>query len=66
MGLWKLLKEQFNEEEVDMEESFYCGDAAGRQKDWTAGKKKVLKSLIKANLTNCCYRTSLVLIDCLL
>ena len=41
IGVWRLLTEQMNGDAlVDMAASFYCGDAAGRDKDWQKGKKK--------------------------
>ncbi|XP_047030286.1 uncharacterized protein F21D5.5 [Helicoverpa zea] len=40
-GMWKVLSEQKNDGlEIDMVESFYCGDAAGRVANWAPGKKK--------------------------
>ncbi len=40
-GVWKLLTDHFNGSvDVDVDQSFYCGDAAGREKDWQSGKKK--------------------------
>ncbi|KAG6443729.1 uncharacterized protein F21D5.5 isoform X2 [Manduca sexta] len=40
-GMWKVLSEQKNDGiKIDMSESFYCGDAAGRIANWAPGKKK--------------------------
>lgn len=40
-GMWKIFSEQKNNGVViDMKESFYCGDAAGRAAKWAPGKKK--------------------------
>jgi len=40
-GIWNWLENYGNEGvEVDRSQSFYCGDAAGRDKDWLPGKKK--------------------------
>ena len=30
----------FFDKQIDKKNSFYCGDAAGRVNNWTAGKKK--------------------------
>ncbi|RNA23553.1 bifunctional polynucleotide phosphatase kinase-like [Brachionus plicatilis] len=39
--MWKFFEENCNKmEEVDMDESFYCGDAAGRPKNWAPGRSK--------------------------
>lgn len=39
VGMWKYLKDDiFQEYKIDMKESFYCGDAAGRPK--TASRSK--------------------------
>ncbi|KAI5644290.1 polynucleotide kinase 3 phosphatase domain-containing protein [Phthorimaea operculella] len=41
VGMWKILSEQKNDGiKIDMDESFYCGDAAGRLANWAPGKKK--------------------------
>lgn len=41
MGIWEWLETHGNGDvSIDMSTSFYCGDAAGREKDWTLGKKK--------------------------
>ncbi|KAJ0176659.1 hypothetical protein K1T71_007838 [Dendrolimus kikuchii] len=41
IGMWKVLSEQNNDSiEINMNESFYCGDAAGRVANWAPGKKK--------------------------
>ncbi|XP_049873858.1 uncharacterized protein F21D5.5 [Pectinophora gossypiella] len=40
-GMWKILSEQKNDSiDINMDESFYCGDAAGRVANWAPGKKK--------------------------
>ncbi|XP_068633351.1 uncharacterized protein F21D5.5 [Battus philenor] len=40
-GMWETLIEQKNDKiPVDMNSSFYCGDAAGRVANWAPGKKK--------------------------
>lgn len=40
-GMWKVLSDQKNDSiKIDMHESFYCGDAAGRIANWAPGKKK--------------------------
>ncbi|CAG4982972.1 unnamed protein product [Parnassius apollo] len=40
-GMWKVLTEKKNDGlPVDMNASFYCGDAAGRVANWAPGKKK--------------------------
>ncbi|XP_023936095.2 uncharacterized protein F21D5.5 [Bicyclus anynana] len=40
-GMWKLLSEQKNDNiAIEMDSSFYCGDAAGRMANWAPGKKK--------------------------
>eukprot|EP01125_Pyxidicula_operculata_P021644 TRINITY_DN845_c0_g4_i1.p1 TRINITY_DN845_c0_g4~~TRINITY_DN845_c0_g4_i1.p1 ORF type:complete len:419 (+),score=124.86 TRINITY_DN845_c0_g4_i1:858-2114(+) len=39
--MWELLESKYNKDEkIDMSASFYCGDAAGRKKDWKKGAKK--------------------------
>ena len=41
IGVWNVLTKLKNgSEEIDMENSFYVGDAAGRIKDWQPGRKK--------------------------
>ncbi|ELU14683.1 hypothetical protein CAPTEDRAFT_176929 [Capitella teleta] len=41
VGMWTYLQENMNSGiEIDLENSFYVGDAAGRPKDWVKGKKK--------------------------
>ncbi|XP_072949177.1 uncharacterized protein F21D5.5 [Epargyreus clarus] len=40
-GMWKTLMEKKNDSiPVDMDNSYYCGDAAGRLANWAPGKKK--------------------------
>ncbi|XP_061716066.1 uncharacterized protein F21D5.5 isoform X1 [Cydia pomonella] len=40
-GMWTFLVEKKNDGlEVNMDKSFYCGDAAGRVANWAPGKKK--------------------------
>ncbi|XP_038209815.1 uncharacterized protein F21D5.5 isoform X2 [Zerene cesonia] len=40
-GMWDVLAEQKNDSvPIDMQASFYCGDAAGRNANWAPGKKK--------------------------
>ena len=40
-SMWdKFISQYNNDVEVDFKESFYCGDAAGRIKDWEPKKKK--------------------------
>ncbi|XP_045772876.1 uncharacterized protein F21D5.5 [Maniola jurtina] len=40
-GMWKLLAEKKNDNMIiDIDNSFYCGDAAGRMANWAPGKKK--------------------------
>ncbi len=39
-GVWSLIETEACNGEVDLGASFYCGDAAGRLKDWAPGKKK--------------------------
>ncbi|KAL0883203.1 hypothetical protein ABMA27_016639 [Loxostege sticticalis] len=40
-GMWKILTEQKNGGiQIDKEDCFYCGDAAGRVANWAPGKKK--------------------------
>ena len=40
-GIWEWLEASGNSGvKVDREDSFYCGDAAGRDAGWSAGKKK--------------------------
>lgn len=40
-GMWDfLIKEKNGGQKVDMTESFYCGDAAGRPENWAPKKKK--------------------------
>ncbi|KAH9644829.1 hypothetical protein HF086_007917 [Spodoptera exigua] len=40
-GMWKVLSEKKNGDlKINMAESFYCGDAAGRLANWAPGKKK--------------------------
>lgn len=41
IGMWMTLTEKKNDGvKVDMNQSFYCGDAAGRVANWAPGKKK--------------------------
>jgi len=40
-GIWHWLEQVGNSAiPIDLNESFYCGDAAGRELHWTAGRKK--------------------------
>ncbi|VVC89329.1 unnamed protein product, partial [Leptidea sinapis] len=40
-GMWNILSKEKNDNIlIDMEKSFYCGDAAGRNANWAPGKKK--------------------------
>lgn len=39
IGMWELFTELYPVK-IDMKHSFYCGDAAGREKNWLKGKKK--------------------------
>ncbi|KAI6653783.1 Bifunctional polynucleotide phosphatase/kinase-like [Oopsacas minuta] len=40
-AIWNLIVEKFNGGiKVDLSKSFFCGDAAGRAKDWSPGKVK--------------------------
>ncbi|XP_067002653.2 bifunctional polynucleotide phosphatase/kinase isoform X2 [Anabrus simplex] len=40
-GMWReLIQEKNDGVEVDMSESFFCGDAAGREENWAPRKKK--------------------------
>ncbi|CAH0715595.1 unnamed protein product, partial [Brenthis ino] len=40
-GMWKLLVEKKNDNiPIDMHNSFFCGDAAGRVANWAPGRKK--------------------------
>ncbi|XP_046966072.1 uncharacterized protein F21D5.5 [Vanessa cardui] len=40
-GMWKVLAEQKNDNlTINMDISFFCGDAAGRAVNWAPGKKK--------------------------
>ncbi|XP_061383806.1 uncharacterized protein F21D5.5 [Danaus plexippus] len=40
-GMWKILSEKYNDDIlIDMDNSFYCGDAAGRAANWAPGRKK--------------------------
>lgn len=40
-GMWKVLAEQKNDNlPINMDASFYCGDAAGRTANWAPGRKK--------------------------
>ncbi|KAM3965324.1 polynucleotide kinase 3'-phosphatase [Aphomia sociella] len=54
-GMWKVLNEQKNDGlEIDLNESFYCGDAAGRAAGWAPGKKKdhsMVDKLMAENLS---------------
>ena len=38
-GMWDYFTSIYSVE-IDMKKSFYCGDAAGREKNWMPGKKK--------------------------
>lgn len=38
-GMWDFMVDKSGNK-IDMKKSFYCGDAAGREKDWIKGKKK--------------------------
>ena len=40
-GIWELMRRDMNGncQDIDMEDSFYCGDAAGRTKKASDGKK---------------------------
>ncbi|XP_076242930.1 polynucleotide kinase 3'-phosphatase [Calliopsis andreniformis] len=40
IGMWQKLEENNDSIPIDKDSSFYVGDAAGRQKNWTPGKKK--------------------------
>ena len=42
-GMWDFLMEHYGNK-INMKKSFYCGDAAGRKKDWMKGKKKDFSS----------------------
>jgi len=39
-GMWELLVSLYPNIHFKMDQSFYCGDAAGREKNWLPGKKK--------------------------
>lgn len=43
-GMWDLFEELYHVK-IDKKKSFYCGDAAGRQKDWIQGHKKDFDSV---------------------
>ncbi|XP_026283681.1 uncharacterized protein F21D5.5 [Frankliniella occidentalis] len=44
-GMWDFLLKQWNgRQEVDITNSFYCGDAAGRPENWAPKKKKDFSS----------------------
>lgn len=39
--MWHFLEKSCNQSiKIDMTESFYCGDAAGRPKNWAPGRSK--------------------------
>ncbi|XP_053983356.1 uncharacterized protein F21D5.5 isoform X1 [Hylaeus volcanicus] len=40
IGMWQKLEENNDSVPIDKDNSFYVGDAAGRQKNWAPGKKK--------------------------
>lgn len=41
MGMWDMLvKEKNDGVEIDVDKSFYVGDAAGREKNWAPKKNK--------------------------
>ena len=40
IGMWRKLEENNDSVPIDKGDSFYVGDAAGRQKNWAPGKKK--------------------------
>jgi len=41
LTMWKLLQDKFNGDvKIDLTQSYYVGDAAGRAKDWKVGAKK--------------------------
>jgi len=40
LGLWETLITINGDKKIDMKESFYCGDAAGRPVDKIKGRKK--------------------------
>lgn len=42
-GMWDFLCNHYGNN-INMKKSFYCGDAAGRKKDWIKGKKKDFSS----------------------
>lgn len=39
-GMWKKMLQQFDTERLFLEDSFFVGDAAGRQKSWQKGAKR--------------------------
>lgn len=42
-GMWDFFRQLYSVK-LDMKQSFYCGDAAGREKNWIKGKKKDFSS----------------------
>ena len=39
-GMWQIVREKWTLENCILEDSFYCGDAAGRPNEWVKGFKK--------------------------
>jgi bifunctional polynucleotide phosphatase/kinase len=39
-GMWQIVREKWTDENSMLEDSFYCGDAAGRPNEWVKGFKK--------------------------
>lgn len=52
--MWNFFENSCNKsEKIDMHESFYCGDAAGRPKNWAPGRSKDFSCADRMFAANC-------------
>jgi len=52
-GMWNKYLEQFNKVDIDYENSFFCGDAAGRPEGWKSNAKKDFSDNDRKFAMNC-------------
>jgi len=52
-GMWKVFLEKYNKVDIDYENSFFCGDAAGRPNGWKRGAKKDFSDNDRKFAMNC-------------
>jgi bifunctional polynucleotide phosphatase/kinase len=52
-GMWDIFLEKYNKVDIDYEESFFCGDAAGRPDGWKRNVKKDFSDNDRKFAMNC-------------